>query len=125
MGVTIDFSSKLNVICVKAAGELNNEKVALIMERTLKVIGKYKCKKVFCDFSNTKVTASSLEIYESPILFDLWEVPYIICISVVYSQDEKSFKFWESRMQKAGFIARVFTEKGEALKWLTEIKSVR
>lgn len=121
MGATIDFSAKLNVVSVNAAGELNNEKVALIVERTLKVLEKHKCTKVFCDLSHTKVTASSMEIYESPILFDLWEVPYNIRISVVYSQDEKSFKFWETRMQKAGFVVRVFTEKAEALKWLTEI----
>jgi hypothetical protein len=122
MGATIKFNSKLNVIFVDAAGELNNENAALIVERALKVIDKHKCKKIFCDFCDTKVTSSSLEIYEIPILFDLWEVPYNVCISVVYSQDEKSFKFWEARMQKAGFIARVFKEKSEALKWLTEIE---
>jgi hypothetical protein len=120
MDSDISFNSEINVVCVKATGELNHETGARIAERTLRVIAKHKCNKIFCDYSKMKVTASFWEIYENPILFDLWGIPHNFNIAVIYSQDEDSFKFWEARMQNAGFIVRVFTQEEEALKWLTE-----
>jgi hypothetical protein len=119
MELIISFRPDLNVVCVKATGELNNETGARIAERMLRAIGTYKCNKVFFDYSNMNVTASFLEIYETPILFDLWGIPRNINLAVVYSKDEDNFKFWESRMQNFGFIVKVFNKKSEALQWLT------
>ena len=120
MGSDISFNSELNVVCVKATGELNNETGAWIAERALEVIAKHKCDKIFFDYSKMKVTASFSDIYENPMLFDLWGITHNISIAVVYSQDEEKFKFWETRMKNNGFLARVFTQEDEALKWLTE-----
>ncbi len=119
MDLDVVFNSKLNVVSVKATGELNNTTGASIAEKTLETAAKHKCNKVFCDYSNVKVTASFLEIYENPHIINRWEIPHHFKIAVLYSEDEKSFKFWETRMYNTGFVARIFQNEDEALKWLT------
>ena len=66
-----------------------------------------------------KLTASLLDIYNNADHFEQWGVPHNLCMAVVYSEDEKAYKFWETVIRNRGFAARVFTDKDEAIGWLT------
>lgn len=119
MYVSAEFKGELNIVRTRAEGNLNNETEAFIVKNALKVAAEEKCHKLLFDYSKVNDTASMLEIYESPLLFDLWGVTRNFSIAVLYSEDEKNFKFWETRMINEGFSARVFRNEDQALQWLS------
>ena len=115
------YNTKHNVVRAKATGMLSYEVGKELVEKILKVAANHKCHKVFCDYSKMKLPASILEIYDNADHFEQWGVPHNFWIAVVYSKDQKVYKFWETVVKNRGFAARVFNDKNEALKWLTNI----
>ena len=118
MGVDIVYNSKLNVVSVKATGELNFEVGITLAEKILEVAGAHGCKKVFCDYSEMKLTATPVDLYNNADHLDKWGVPHDFGIAVVYSENEKAYKFWEIVAKNRGYLARIFNDKDKALEWL-------
>ena len=118
MDFDVVFNPELNIVSVRAIGEIDHENGALIVENILKVAAKHDCNKLFCDYSISKVKLSLDEIYETPQLFDLWGIPQNFMIAILYSEDEKKFKYGETRLHNSGFAVRIFRIKDEALTWL-------
>jgi hypothetical protein len=120
MGLTVGFDLKLNVVRLKATGEINKRTAAWIANNALRAAAKHKCNRVLCDYTDVKLTASILEIYQNPLGFKQWKIPRNLKIALLYSKDDESFQFWETRMYNIGFIARIFKQEDEAAKWLAK-----
>lgn len=119
MSVDIIYNSELNVVSVRATGELNFEAGKTLAQKILKIAAGHECKKVLCNYSNMKLTATPVDLYNNADHLDKWGVPHDFWIAVIYSEDEKAYKFWEIVAKNRGYLGRVFKDKNKALKWLT------
>ena len=118
MAKDITFNTDHNVLCFKAIGEQNSKTRVEFAEKLLNIAKEFNCWKVLCDYTQSRVTAGTLEIYRIPSQLEQIGIPRYFKIAVIYSSDKESYIFWETRARNADFTTRVFTDKDEALKWL-------
>ena len=120
MGLELVYNPNLDAVCVKATGTLDYEVGKELVEKILKVALKHRCRRVFCDYSEMKLTASSFDIYDNPDHFEQWGVPHDFCVVVVYAERENEYKMWENVARTKGYSAWAFQDKEQAIEWLTK-----
>ena len=96
-------------------GEVQNE----ILRETAKEIKKHNIEKVFADVSKVRNVANIHEHYElghrvaQNVGFptDTWDAIFV-------SPDDHSHDFVETVFLNAGYVCRIFRNKGSAIEWL-------
>ncbi len=121
MEPNITYDPEFGVVKVKAEGMLNNQIGLELAQKAIDIASKHQCSKILCDFTEMKVTASTLKIYEYPSHAIQMGVPRHLKVAVVYSIDEENHKFWETVTRNAGFLVRVFALQDEAIKWPADL----
>ena len=115
----IKYDSRLNVIKITARGNLNNDIWLKIVSRAAKLSRENLCMRVFCDYTEMKLTESVLGIYNYPLAAAQSGIPPRLKIAVLYSRDESNHKFWENRCRNTGLNVGVFKKNTDAIRWLT------
>ena len=118
----IGLNPTLNVLEVRAKGEMNSDNARQVARRVCEFAAKHDCYRVLFDYVLTYFTDSILSIYENPSRMEQEGLTRTMRLAVCYEQDEQKHRFWETVFRNRGYMARVFNNEDDALQWLMDGK---
>jgi hypothetical protein len=114
----VSYTETADIISVSAKGHLTSEKIIEVDAQVIKMATEKNCKRVLCDYTETRFVESILRIYENPDRKRAIGFPDTIRLATIYATDEREHLFWETVCRNRGFDVRVFKKRDEASEWL-------
>ncbi len=116
----IGLDPTLNVLEVRAKGEMNSKNAQQVARRIREFASKHGCDRVLLDYVQTHITDSILSIYENPSRMEKEGLTRAMRLAVCYEQDGQKHRFWETVFRNRGYMARAFKNEDDALQWLMD-----
>ncbi len=89
-------------------------------QRLAEIIEKTHSRFVLLDYTELVTTVSNTDVFNITRIYEnAAPILYSLCISIIINPNELEMeKFWEDICLRRGFDFKIFTESGEAERWL-------
>lgn len=121
MPIEIHYDAEIECLCVKLTGKLNMAAIQEGLGALVEAEAAHpECRRLLNDLQEAAMDMNTVEIYKLPqMLISSGLNPNWRRALVVPPAFLQDFKFYETAAYNQGYSVKVFTDRADALKWLT------
>jgi hypothetical protein len=108
---------------VEFFGDVTPEDVRLATIRGAKLAKAHSSWRVLVDASDFGQRVRVADLYQLPKLYEALDVPRTLCLAVVEPvgpRNKENARFYETLLKNRGYNVRLFSNRGDAARWLRD-----
>jgi len=121
----IEYLPEEATVVIVSTGETTPQDSVAQTDAAVELQAKYNVHRFLLDYSQTRVTAQLVDIYELPTYYNKRGVPHDLRIAVVFPADHlqyEKYEFYEDVCLNRGYRSLIFDSVDKAWAWLKQDK---